>query len=447
MKRIILGVLALLCMANFNAFAYDVAAVNADGLTIYYNYINNDTELEVTREKLRNSSYHGMVNIPGTVTVEGKTLLVTSIGEMALAGGPTAVVIPNTVTTIGRRAFSLNPNLVTVTLPSSVTSIGEEAFYNCTSISSINIPDGVTIIRERAFQGCSRLASVTIHNSLKTIGENAFRDCSSLTKLVLDNEAMLSKDFDNAPSIMEIFGEQVQECVLGEHVTSIRNFAFSLPNLASITIPSSVKSIGYFAFDHCYGLTSVHISDLTAWCGMERFPEDYYANPFCAPYRLYLNDEEIKDLVIPGDVTSLGKKVFGGCSSLTRVVIPNSLTMMDVTALDNCQNLTDIYCYADMVQLNGYVLGKRLLYVTLHVPASSLDAYRNAEGWRHFENIVPLKDSDPAPTGMISPTTSRHPAIKECYNMNGHHIRMPQRGLIIVKRGDGTTKKYVMRTP
>ena len=143
--------------------AHDIEVKNADGVTIYYNYINNGTELEVSFRGSRYDSYsdeyQGNVVIPEEVTYMNRTHKVTNIGDWA---------------------FYNCKSLTSITIPNSVTSIGESAFYRCSGLTSVTIPNSVTSIGESAFYGCSGLASVTIPNSVTSIEESAFRDCSGL---------------------------------------------------------------------------------------------------------------------------------------------------------------------------------------------------------------------------------------------------------------------------
>ena len=127
MKKLFLS--TLLLALPLLASAYDIAVENADGVTIYYNYYNNGTELEVTRFV----GYFGVVNIPEEVTYMGRTRKVTSIGYRAFdyCTGLTSVTIGNSVTSIGASVFYNCHSLISVTIPNSVTSIGEEAFSNC----------------------------------------------------------------------------------------------------------------------------------------------------------------------------------------------------------------------------------------------------------------------------------------------------------------------------
>ena len=141
----------------------------------------------------------------------------------------------------------------------------------------------VTSIGESAFYYCSFLTSVTIPNSVTSIVESAFYKCSRLT---------------------------------------------------SVTIPNSVTSIGDRAFYDCSFLTSVYISDIAAWCKIDFENDD--SNPLSYAHHLYLNGEEVKDLVIPNSVTSIGNYAFYYCKFLTSVTIGNSVTSIGYCAFEDC---------------------------------------------------------------------------------------------------------------
>ena len=108
MKKLFLS--TLLLALPLLASAYDIAVENADGVTIYYNYYNDGTELEVTYNQYGTYSYFGEVNIPEEVTYMGRKRKVTSIGN---------------------RAFRNCSDLTSVTIPNSVNSIYDYAFQNC----------------------------------------------------------------------------------------------------------------------------------------------------------------------------------------------------------------------------------------------------------------------------------------------------------------------------
>ena len=149
--------IVLMGMVGAKVFAHDIEVKNADGKTIYYTYRNNTTELAVSYRGLSYSSYSneysGVVNIPESVTYNGKTYPVTSIGSYA---------------------FWYCSGLTSITIPNSVTSIGELAFYKCSGLTSLTIGNSVTSIGGSAFSGCSGLTSVTIPNSVTNIGDEVF---------------------------------------------------------------------------------------------------------------------------------------------------------------------------------------------------------------------------------------------------------------------------------
>lgn len=95
-------------------------------------------------------------------------------------------IIPNSVTGIGKSAFSYCTGLTSITIPNSVTSIGEEAFRSCTGLTSVTIPNSVTSIGSYAFLGCG-MTSLIIPNSVASIGDYAFRNCRGLTSVIIGN--------------------------------------------------------------------------------------------------------------------------------------------------------------------------------------------------------------------------------------------------------------------
>ena len=238
---------------------------------------------------------------------------VTSIGDYAFSGcsSLTSVTIPTGVTSIGDYAFfncdgltSINVALgnmhyssidgvlynhvqdtlircpgakTSVTIPNSVTSIGDRAFIACSGLTSVTIPNSVTSIEDRAFIACSGLTSVTIPNSVTSIGENAFIGCDGLTSI---NVASGNTHYS---SIDGVLYNHVQDTLIRcpgtktsvtipNSVTSIGGGAFSgCSGLTSITIPTGVTSIGKGAFGLCRGLTSVTIPNSVTYIGIEAF--------------------------------------------------------------------------------------------------------------------------------------------------------------------------------
>ena len=279
---------------------------------------------------------------------------VTSIGGEAFrnCSSLTSVTIGESVTSIGNYAFSGCSSLTSVTIPNSVTSIGDYAFYDCSSLTSVTIGESVTSIGMYAFNKCSSLTSVTIPNSVTSIGDHAFYDCSSLTSVTI-----------------------------GESVTSIGYGAFNkCSSLTSVTIGESVTSIGNYAFSGCSSLTKTNYTgDIAGWCDI-KFGA-YSSNPISYSHNLYINDQEIKDLVIPNTVDSIHNYAFEGCSSLTSVTIGESVTSIGKSAFEGCSSLTSVTIGKSVTSIGDFAFYEcsSLTSVTIPNSVTSIggEAFRN----------------------------------------------------------------------
>ncbi|MCI7661999.1 MAG: leucine-rich repeat protein [Bacteroidales bacterium] len=257
-------------------------------------------------------------NIPATVTYQGTTYNVTSIGYVAFAdcSSLTSVTIPNSVTSIGNRAFSGCSGLTSVTIPNSVISIGEAAFYNCNSLTSITIPNSVTSIgsdyfhADGTFQNCSSLTSITIPNSVTSIGSKTFFGCSSLITITIPNSVT-----SIGPAVF--YGcSSLTSVSLGTGITSLRSYnAYG-------------KAPTYGFFHDCSSLTSVIFED--------------NSNLTYIGYGTFLNCSSLTSVTIPNSVTSIGGSAFEGCSSLTSMTVEmnNIPNLSDIRLNSTLQNLT-----------------------------------------------------------------------------------------------------------
>ena len=370
-----LALLALTAMLPQLASAYDFMV---DGLA--YNINSDGTSVTVTS----GGNYIGAVNIPSTVTNNGITYSVTSIGE---------------------RTFYICSSLTSVTIPNSVTSIGNFAFYECSNLTSVTIPNSVTSIGNYAFRGTG-LTSVTIPKSVTSIGSLAFYNCNSLTSV--NWNAISCADFTSVPfqtSSSKIktftFGSSVQiipkllckgltgltSISLPTSVTEIRDYAFQgCTGLTSVSIPNSVTSIGDQAFEGCTSLTSVtwnaiNYSDCDLWHSplaqtqitslffgddVEHIPA-FLCNELTSLTTVtisnsvtsigqsaFRNCSGLESVIIGNSVTEIGLSAFSGCSGLTSVTIPNSVTTIGSGAFRNCSGMTSVIIGSSVTEIGWF---------------------------------------------------------------------------------------------
>ena len=393
-------VACILMLMPTAAGAYDFML---DG--IYYNVVDGHA---VVTNNGQDNCYSGDVVIPDAITHEGTTYPVTAIGDYAFKGS------------IG---------LLHVTIPEGITTIGYCAFWDCMALTSVTIPE-----------------------SIASIGDYAFANCYSLRELVYN--AVNCEDFGWSGSPFVYSG--IENIIIGDNVKRIPDlFVYELESLRSVSIGKSVTSIGMSAFDECVGLTSVHIKDLAAWCSISY--HDWTSNPLYYARRLFLNGEEIKDLVVPTSVTSISSFAFVSCSHLTTVTIPNSVTSIGDYAFEDCPRLVKAtigngvtsmgtkifnYCHhldnvtciaADPPTFTASGLFYDLGYyadATLHVLSASVTSYQSAQYWENFSLIhgdaIFYMLGDVNSDGMINITDVNH-VIDIIINggSSGGHTRAP----------------------
>jgi len=390
---------------------------------------------------------------------------ITSIGDYAFYGcsSLTSITIPSSVTSIGSGAFMLcagliyvdanNPNYTSqdgllynkamttlikcplvktgeFSIPSSITSIGDYAFYGCTGLTSINIPQSVNTIGNVSFQGCTGLINIdannpnyasldgllynktmttliqcplaktgnlTIPSFVTSIGSNAFFSCSHLTTITIPSS-----------------------------VLSIGSGAFSnCTGLSNITIPSSVTSIGDLAFQGCTGLTTVNFNAI------------YCTRMGSLSYPVFSGCTNLTNVIIGDIVNIIPAYAFIVCRGLTSITFPSSVTSIGSNAFSDCTGITTIYTYATVpVSLwgnSGVFYNVNKITCILYVPKGSLSAYKAADFWNDFVNIVEFDASavntpndtklkliyNPA-AGSLQLNGLDSPVLVSVYDLNGH---------------------------
>ena len=352
----------------------------------------------------RNHSNITAINIPDGVEVLDYSAF---LGCSSL----TEIYIPDTVNWIGPNAFENCVSLTSVHIPTGVDSIPPDAFRNCTSIKSVTIPDNVEGIGAFAFAYCSALENITFGSGIELIGTNAFLNCENLTNAYIndiDRWRVIEFDGFNSHPMryaknFYINGKIAEEITIPDGTKAINDFTFyNISSIKKVTIPTSVESIGSYAFlgctnlptdgngiyyadnwvvgsdksidtanikdgtvgiaylafcesdiksitipvslkyvniSYCENLKNVYISDIEAWCNLI---DGYIYNPFHFEKDLYLNGSLLTDLIIPTGLKKIEHCAFENCSSIKSVFIPGTVTTIEEGAFGGCKNLETI---------------------------------------------------------------------------------------------------------
>ena len=170
-------------------------------------------------------------------------------------------------------------------------TIGSYTFYECRNLKSLKLPSGVTEIGSSAFEDCRDLTSLTIPSGVTEIGSSAFKGCTDLTSLSLPSG-----------------------------ITEIGSLTFyGCTGLTSLSLPSSITEIDSYAFKGCTGLKDVSFyinGDFETY-----LTKDHPCIEVGCGIKYYLNDEEITSIVVPSSVTTLGMYAFQRCSNLLSVYV------------------------------------------------------------------------------------------------------------------------------
>lgn len=385
--------MAFMLLASVTASAYD-----AEIDSIFYDF-KGDCAI-VTKGTNATQSYSGDMVLPSSVTYNGRVYTVSAISEHAFDGCTelTSIVIPNTVTSIGKYAFRGCSKLASFNFPEQMTSISNHCFAECDSLKSLVIPEGITEIEACAFIKCANLASITFPQSLIKIGSIAF-----------DETAW----FNNQPNGLvyigtiayKYHGQIPRDCeiVIREGTTCISGQCFwewSTTGLKSVTIPSSVRFIGYGAFYHCGNLTSITLPE-----GIEEI-EDI---AFC-------HCSKLTTITIPASVKSLGERICDDCQALAEIIVEPDNTVYD--SRDNCNaiirtadNVLIEGCLNSVIPQGVEAIGRRAFDST-YLPEATMPASVKPIGEYAFQRCDKLTSVD-----MPGVTTVERYAFRWCTSL------------------------------
>lgn len=348
----------------------------------------------------------GSINIPATVDYEGTTYKVTAIKDHAFdAYEITSITIGANVRTIGAYAFNYAQQLETVTfapgsqlrtigdyafcnctkmttinLPSGVTSIGKQAFYMCRALTAIDIPASLTTLREQTFLDCDQLTSVVIPEGVQTIEDKAFSGCDGMTTVSIPQSvtSISGTPFYGCSGLTDIAVDaansyfcSVDGSLYDKSKTRLINFALGQAGAASV--PEGVTEISKRAFYRATKMTTVSLPSTLRTIGVQAFS-------FCSA---------LTDITIPEGVSVVSGSTFEYCSALKTVHLPSTITVINSAVFMMCPQLTDLTLDATTVPTTDPIAFYTLdvTKITLHVPASAVEAYKADDVWKSFKGL------------------------------------------------------------
>ena len=328
------------------------------------------------------------VTIPDTVT---------TIGERAFFNaGLIAVNLPNGLTSIGRYAFS-GCNFTEITIPNSITDAFEPfaymsslknvyfqkgiteipgmIFHDCTGLESIEIPDTVETIGYCAFNGATGLKSVILHEGLKTINHDAFNGCTNLSILNIPNSVTTieADTFNGCTNLASVN--------LPADLVTLGNGAFrNCTALAKINIPASLNDTNA-PFSGCTNLKTINFEDGITEITSGLFKDCTGVTEISIPDTVntigtyaFANASNLTSVSIPDGVTEILNDAFLGCKNLRTVEIPDSVTAINYEAFSGCSKLASVKLPSNLQKLGTRAFGTCIALTEINIPISLNDA-------------------------------------------------------------------------
>ena len=397
------------------SFAYDF---KVDG--IYYNVIGD--VVEVTNDALNHIDYSGEIVIPSIVYWGGKSYPISQIGKFA---------------------FYMCKNLVSITLNEGIIKIEDYAFHECSGLTNLKFPASLQYIGEDAFSYCVNLKSVNIPENVSSISHDSFIYCSALEKITVSSKNTFYNDGNGCNCVIR---NDSNVLVIGTAKTRIPNRVQSIGkhaflgrvSLTTIEIPDNIKEIDNLAFGYCTALSSIHIpksvekispSAFNGCNNLQNITVDdnnpnYYASNdnnniiekndksliLCGK-NIVISDEVIiigeyvfsgrdnmQEIIIPNSVKSIKRFSFSGNKSLRKVVIPDSVTEIGMLAFDGDSALTDVWLPGCLKKIEYGIFLECTNLKTINIPPNvteiSWGAFEDCSGIRKVYSY--LEDPIPA---------------------------------------------------
>jgi hypothetical protein len=326
------------------------------------------------------------VSLPSSVTAIGNS-------AFCYCEVLSSITFPTLLNSIGNFSFGQCTGLTSINIPSSVTSIQDLAFYECHGLTSptITISSSLTSIGTRAFAGCNGSLSVDAGNPNYSSVDGVLFNKIKTSVLQCLTAQTGSYSIPSTVNTIETYAfyecGNLSEIVIPSTVASINSFAFSDCNgLDSTQIPSTVLSIGYKAFNRSSGYILVDPGNPNYSSADGILFNKTKTLLIACPI------SKTGSYTIPSSVTTIGDFAFENCFGLTSISIPASDTSIAGYAFFNCQGLKSINANkpvpVSLSASNEVFFAVDPAICTLYVPSGSLSAYEAANQWMDFTHII-----------------------------------------------------------
>lgn len=264
------------------------------------------------------------------------------------------------ITEIPSNQFYNHDNLITIQLPKNLNSIGGSAFENCDNLQDVTFPGTLRTIESYAFRNCPSIEHVVIPEGVTSIGNYAFHNNTDNTW----ND--LTQQYE--------YTCKLQSVSLPSTLISMGNYAFAYnPNLKTVTMADGITTIGNYTFRNCYALTDLRLPATLQTINSYAFQ----------------NCQKLQNLTLPEGLQNLGYYSFYGCDSLTAVELPSTLQSIGYYAFGYCYKLKSIISKNVIpLALSDCLIGSEYdSQCTLYVPNISVNTYRAAPYWMNFQIV------------------------------------------------------------
>ena len=315
----------------------------------------------------------------------------------------------------------------------TVTQIGDNAFYDCHNLLEANFPPTIDSICQNAFHGCEKLTSITIPSSVRYLGTDIFSSCDQLTTVyynaidcITGHWAFRRCNFTNL--------------IISDSVRRIPECAFEETDITGhLELPESLSFIGQYAFSHCDNITSVNIPiglDTIISSFKDCYHIDtvfYNAINLHAAYTDYYPgaffNSSVKTIIFGDQVESLPVHVFGQCTKITSLSLPNSLKRIEDYAFYICHSLSELTIPENVEYIGDMAFAActgitsidlkpitppaifentfKLVSTNIPVTIPCHSDYPNAPYWSNFTNFI--EDCDAVDENEIEENTIVYP--------------------------------------